>query len=268
MRLSLQTRLVGLYLESQKYHDALQLSTGLLKELRRLDDKMVLVEVQLLESRVYHALRNIPKSRASLTSARTAANAIYCPPIVQAGLDMQSGILLAEDKDYKTAYSYFYEALEGYNSQDDPRAIMALKYMLLSKVMLNLTDDVYSTLSYNITNSGIITGKMAQKYQGRDIDAMKAVANAHKNRSLSDFQKSLDTYKQGTSPSPPVAVIDIELIADPIIRAHFTSLYDNLLEQNLLRIVEPFSRVEVAHVAALVGLPVVEIEFKYTLERT
>jgi hypothetical protein len=35
-------------------------------------------------------------------------------------------------------YSYFYEALEGYNSQDDPKAIMALKYMLLSKVMLNL----------------------------------------------------------------------------------------------------------------------------------
>jgi 26S proteasome regulatory subunit N6 len=144
MRHNLQTRLIALYLESQQYHEALQLSTSLLKELRRLDDKMVLVEVQLLESKVYHALRNIPKSRGSLTSARTAANAIYCPPILQAGLDMQSGILIAEDKDYKTAYSYFYESLEGYNSQDDPRAIMALKYMLLSKVMLNLTDDVFS----------------------------------------------------------------------------------------------------------------------------
>jgi 26S proteasome regulatory subunit N6 len=51
-------------------------------------------------------------------------------------------------------------------------------------------------------------------------------------------------------------------MSDPIIRTHFSSLYDNLLEQNLLRIVEPFSRVQVAHVAALVGLPVVEIEFK------
>ena len=51
----------------------------------------------------------------------------------------------AVETDADLRYSYFYEALEGYNSQDDPRAIMALKYMLLSKVMLNLTDDVYST---------------------------------------------------------------------------------------------------------------------------
>ena len=62
-----------------------------------------------------------------------------------------------------------------------------------------------------------------------------------------------------------IVYADEELTSDPIIRAHFTSLYDNLLEQNLLRIVEPFSRVEVAHVANLVGLPVVEIEFKYCL---
>ncbi|CEP12754.1 hypothetical protein [Parasitella parasitica] len=239
LKQALETRLVALYLDNKMYHESLSLISVLLKELKRLDDKMVLVEVQLLESRVCHALRNLPKSRAALTSARTSANSIYCPPLLQAALDMQSGVLHAEEKDYKTAYSYFFETFEGFSSQEDPKAILALKYMLLCKIMLNLTEDVHS----------IISGKVALRYAGAEIDAMKAVAHAHKNRNLQEFESALATYTN-------------ELNNDPIIRTQLAALYDTLLEQNLVRIIEPFSRVEISHIADMVKLPTQQVEAK------
>ncbi|RKO92793.1 hypothetical protein BDK51DRAFT_36147 [Blyttiomyces helicus] len=239
LRQSLETRLVALYLDNQMYPDALALISTLLRELKRLDDKNVLMEVQLLESRVYHRTRNLAKSRAALTSARTSANSIYCPPLMQAALDMQSGILHAEEKDYKTAFSYFYETLESYSSQDDSRAILALKYMLLCKIMLNLSEDVHA----------IINGKLALRYAGSDVEAMRAVASAHQNRALVEFEAALAKYND-------------ELQNDPIIRSHLGALYDNLQEQNLLRIIEPFSRVEIAHVASLVKLSAPQVEAK------
>ncbi|CAD6957010.1 unnamed protein product [Tilletia controversa] len=239
LKQSLETRLIGLLYENKNYREALPLINDLLRELKKLDDKMILTEVHLLESRVNHAISNFPKAKAALTSARTSANAIYCPPTLQAQLDLQSGVLHAEDKDYTTGYSYFFEALEGFAAQEDPRAPSALKYMLLCKIMLNLPDDI----------SSIIQGKLALKYAGRDVEAMKAVAKAHEDRSLEDFEKALRDYKD-------------ELSNDPIIRNHLAALYDTLLEQNLLRIIEPYNRVEIAFIAESVRQPVREVEQK------
>ncbi|GAA5904354.1 uncharacterized protein JCM6883_006460 [Sporobolomyces salmoneus] len=239
LKQSLETRLVGLYIENQEYKQALGLINQLLRELKKLDDKMILTEVHLLESKVNYSLVNMPKAKAALVSARTAANSIYCPPLLQAQLDLQSGVLHAEEKDYKTAYSYFFEAFEGLTSQEDEKSVMALKYMLLCKIMLGLSEDVNS----------ILNGKLAQKYSGKDTEAMKKVAQAHKDRSLADFEQLLQNHKS-------------ELSDDPIIRNHLASLYDTLLEQNLVRIIEPFSRVEISHVAELVKQPVREVESK------
>jgi len=227
-------------MKKQSYYDALTLINGLLKELRRLDDKLRLVEVQLLESRVYHALGNVPKGRAALTSARTSAASVYTPPLLQAGLDMQSGMLHAEDQDFGTAYSYFIEALEGYHSQDEAdKARSALMYMLLCKIMLNLNDDVNSLLG----------SKHAQRYAGKGLDAMKAVARAHTNRSLEEYEKALGDYR-------------FELGSDRFIARHLQRLYDALLEQNLIKVIEPYSRVEITHVAKMVGLDTLQVERK------
>ena len=95
LKQSLETRLISLYvsnicrfrlllsliivvfarqLETQQHKPALVLIETLLTELRRLDDKMILTEVHLLESRVYRGIGNLAKAkvRASLAaSSRT-----------------------------------------------------------------------------------------------------------------------------------------------------------------------------------------------------
>eukprot|EP00878_Enallax_costatus_P026180 GHUV01028065.1.p1 GENE.GHUV01028065.1~~GHUV01028065.1.p1 ORF type:complete len:233 (+),score=84.47 GHUV01028065.1:244-942(+) len=154
-------------------------------------------------------------------------------------IDTQSGILHAEEKDYKTAYSYFFEAFEQFSALDDPKAVSVLKYMLLCKVMLNEAGDV----------PAIISSKAGLKYVGQDVDAMRAVAKAYQDRSLKEFQAVLDNYKQ-------------QLVGDAIVHTHLTALYGTLLEQNLVRLIEPFSRVEIAHIASLIQLPVETVEQK------
>lgn len=49
--------------DTQNYRPAIILIESLLKELKRLDDKMILTEVHLLESRVNHATKNYSKAK-------------------------------------------------------------------------------------------------------------------------------------------------------------------------------------------------------------
>lgn len=113
-------------------------------------------------------------------------------------------------------------AMFRYDSVESPKALTALKYMLLSKIMLRTPEDVQA----------IMSGKLAVKYAGLNLDAMRAVAEASHRRSLADFQKAVKQYRE-------------QLEDDVIVRAHLGSLYDAMLEQNLCRLVEPYSRVQV-----------------------
>jgi 26S proteasome regulatory subunit N6 len=54
----------------------------------------------------------------------------------------------------------------------------------------------------------------------------------------------------------------IELQQDPLIRSHLSVLYDTLLEQNLVRVIEPYSAVELSYVAQEVGQSLTAVEEK------
>jgi len=63
LRHKIEIRLAQLHYEKGKYREALAETTSLLAEARKIDDKHLLVEIQLLESRIYFAIKNYAKAR-------------------------------------------------------------------------------------------------------------------------------------------------------------------------------------------------------------
>ena len=82
LKMRIENKLAELYFKLEKYNDSLEILKRLLYELKKKEDKLLLVEAQLIESKVFHALENLPKAKAALTSVKTTANAIYVVPLL------------------------------------------------------------------------------------------------------------------------------------------------------------------------------------------
>lgn len=78
---------------------------------------------------------------------------------------------------------------------------------------------------------------------------MSAIAAAASQRSLKEFEAVLAKY-------------DHELQDDLLIKHHLHVLQEQLLESNLIRIIEPYSCVEITHISTLMEMPVQVVEKK------
>ena len=201
--------------------------------MKKLDDKLLLVEIFLIQSRTHFALNNKAKAKSSLTAARSNANAVYVGVLLQSEIDMQSGIINSSEKDFRTSFSYFLEAHEGFESRHSTlNSKKALIYMLLSKIMNGQGHEV----------PGILNAKNSLRYaKDETIDALKQIAAAYKARSLSQFSSILEGFS---------SIIN----RDELLRSHLADLEGELMEQNLQKIIEPYSRVDIDRIAELINL--------------
>lgn len=235
LRHRLQLRHAQVYYDQRDSIKALALLASLIRELRKLDDRALMVDCHLVESKVYYSIRNVSKSRASLVAARTTSNAIYCPPLAQAEIDLQSGILHNDEGDHKTAFSYLYEAFEGFHQLGDHamHARRAMLYMLLAKISCDNHDELKTVMS----------SKSVLEYTGRDVEALQSVARAYKNKDTHDFNQILKDYK------------DI-LTGDQVIEKHLNAMFDTLLEKHMLKVIQPYNRVQIAYIAESMKLEI------------
>ncbi len=190
MKSKIQIRLAEIYLINRSLNQALDTIQKTMVDLRRYEDNLGLIEIQLIESKIHYLNKGIAKAKAALTSVKTLITKVYIEPRLQAEIDVHAGTIAAHEKDYNLAYSYFYEAYDVFNLpavNKTSKALKCIKMMILVKIMNDKLDDV----------NGIVFGKMGTKYAGIDINAMKSIETAVRQKSLQQLKENIKKYEDG-----------------------------------------------------------------------
>ena len=233
MKSKIQTRLAEIYYIHEHYSNALDICNKVIFDLKRYEDNLGLIQLLLLESKIYYATNGISKSKAALTSVKTLISKVYVEPKLQANIDLQAGILAAHEKDFNLAYSYFFEAFDAYNIPNQKRknkALRAFQYMILSKIVGDHLDEV----------NNVVLSKQGKDYYGKEVEALRSIESAVREKSIKILKENIEKNK--------------EYFKDPVILYHINNLHNDLLEKNLIKIIKPYSVVEIDFVAKSIGL--------------
>ena len=238
MKSQIQTRLAEIYFIHEHYSQSLEICNKVVFDLKRYEDNLGLIKLLLLESKIYYATNGISKSKAALTSVKTLVTKVYIEPKLQANIDLHAGILAAYEKDYNLAYSYFFEAFDVYNiptQRKKEKALKAFLYMIMSKIVGDRIEEV----------NNVVLSKQGKDYYGNEVEALRSIEAAIKEQSIKLLKENIQK--------------NLQYLNDPIIRYHINNLHNDLLEKNLIKIIKPYSVVEVDFVANSIGLSYVDV---------
>ena len=233
MRSKIQTRLAEVYYIHENYSKALDICNKVIFDLKRYEDNLGLIQLLLLESKIYYATNGISKAKASLTSVKTLITKVYVEPKLQANIDMHAGILAAYEEDFNLAYSYFFEAFDVYNIPSKKRrnkGLRAFEYMILCKIVGGHIEEV----------NNVVLSKQGKDYYGPEVEALRSIESAVKEKSIKLLEDNIAKNKK--------------YFTDRVINYHISNLHNDLLEKNLIKIIKPYSVVEIDFVAKTIGL--------------
>ncbi|CCF75573.1 26S proteasome regulatory subunit N6 [Babesia microti strain RI] len=335
----IEIKIIILLVFKKEFALALKRISSLITSLKLLEDKQFLLDAYILQSKIYLFISNYALMKMSLSNAKNVSINLNTPSYVNGELDLLSGLISLHEKDYKTAYSYFYEAYESFHSSltgpnnkiypyikvpnshsgefdlDDElsytlvqtfptisefspvfftfyslehaplstcgdnmvmdgevrinfeneqlldtdcdiemdctlkceindvensnfpplpqrKLIQSLKYMLLATILTNKSQMMGSIL--------FAKNKISYVYNP-EIMMLKNISGLYTNNSLAEFEEILKTNEKIIS-------------ADPVLNQGLCEMYDNLMEESLLKIIKPFSKVDIGYISDRLGI--------------
>ncbi|RVD91069.1 26S proteasome regulatory complex [Tubulinosema ratisbonensis] len=241
LRLDLEVRKINFLLIFRKFRECLESICVILKDLKRFDDKENQIRLYVYESRAYYELNDISKAKSAMTSARALAVSSYCPTDLQANIDLLSGMFVCDDKLHSVAYSYFLESLDGFTiCKNRMGAALSVRYLILSKIMSKKYDEI----------PVILKNKPIIPYLNDPVLIFfLEIRDACKKRDLKEYQNILQN-------NPSL------LSEDTFVKKHLKELYSILLENNILKIIEPYSNIRINLISEKLNFSLEEIEEK------
>ncbi|KAF7683071.1 26S proteasome non-ATPase regulatory subunit 11 [Astathelohania contejeani] len=226
--MDLEVKRIDVLLRMKAYAEVLSSISNVLPEFKNFDDKPNLIFLYVFESRAYYGTRNVSKAKSALTSARALTASTHCHQNIQAQIDLLSGMYLCDERNYVTAFSYFLEALEGFVvSRDDTYALKTAQYILLTKIITKKWDEIPVLLKNK---------SFMRCVSDESISIILDISDSCKSRNLKKYKDLLSKYSEWMQ-------------MDVFISEHFNYLYELLLDANIIKIVEPFSNIQISFIS-------------------
>lgn len=193
-----------------------------------------LLEVYALEIQMYTATKNTKKLKQLYEKALQVKSAIPHPRIMgvirECGGKMHMGA-----RNFESAHSDFFEAFKNYDEAGNVRRIQCLKYLVLAN-MLALSDiDPFDSPE-------------AKPYMNnKEILSMNTLRGAYTRKDVKEFEKIL---RENSS----------SIMGDPFIREHIEELLSRFRSQVLLKLIQPYTRIEIPYAARELNIEMDELE--------
>ncbi|KAI8137389.1 PCI domain-containing protein [Fennellomyces sp. T-0311] len=193
-----------------------------------------LLEVLALEIQMHTETKNNKKLKELYQQCLNVKSAIPHPRIMgvirECGGKMHMG-----EKEWDMAQTDFFESFKNYDEAGSPQRIQVLKYLVLANM---LTESQINPFDSQET----------KPYKNdKEIVAMTNLVSAFQRKDIREFERILRTNRQS-------------IMGDSFIRAYIDDVLRNIRTQVLVKLIKPYTRIELAFMAKQLNIAVEEVE--------
>jgi len=193
-----------------------------------------LLELYALEIEMYSAQKNNKKLKALYERCLHIKSAIP-HPFIMGVIRECGGKMYLREGEFEKAHTDFFEAFKNYDEATHSKKITCLKYVVLANMLMK---------------SGInpFDSQEAKPYKDdAEILAMTNLVMAYQNNDIASFERIVRENRH-------------TILDDPFIREHIEELLRNIRTQVLIKLIKPYTRIQIAFIAKELKIDTAEVE--------